>query len=97
MAPGAGKSKEDPVEKIQRMISESIEAALAGRERKELEAKDPAARLEGIIDRIVGKHFEEFAKGLEEGMGESSSSGKGKAAKGDEGDGGGDIIRELFG
>jgi hypothetical protein len=70
----APKGKEDATEKIQAMIGKAIEEALSGRDRKEAEAKDPWARIEGIIDRAVGKHFEEFAKGLAE----DDSGGKSK-------------------
>lgn len=96
MAPAAGGKapKEDPAEKIQRMISEGITAAMGERDRTEREAKDPWARIEGMIDRTIAKHFESFAKGLEEGM---DTGGKDKA-KPDEGEGEGeDLITQLFG
>lgn len=89
-----GGTREDPAEKISRMIREGIEAAMGERERKDTEAKDPWARIEGLIDRTIAKHFNEFAKGLEDG---ESSGGTGKQPK-DEGEGGGgDLITELFG
>jgi hypothetical protein len=76
--------KDDPMEKIQSMIAKSIEEALSGRDRKEAEAKDPWARIEGIIDRAVGKHFEEFAKGLAEGDDSGGKSKRGGDADHDE-------------
>jgi len=100
MAPAAGGGKapkEDPAEKIQRMISEGITAAMGERDRTEREAKDPWARIEGMIDRTIAKHFEAFAKGLEEGM--DSTGGKDKDKGGDaggEGEGD-DLITQLFG
>src|SRR5258708_2967122 len=77
MAPGTGKAKEDPIQKIGAMIEEKIAAALAGRDRTEAEAKDPWARIEGLIDRTISKHFEEFSNALHEG----SAAGRGGAAR----------------
>ncbi len=91
--------REDPIEKIGRMIDEKIKDAFAGRERTETEAKDPWARLEGIVDRAVDKHFKAFADALdeEEAGGSSSSSGGGKRKRGDDDEGDGKILGGLFG
>lgn len=63
----AAKDKKDPLDKLADLIDEKIKAAFDDRDRSQKEASDPWARIEGIIDRAVGKHFEEFGKGLEEG------------------------------
>jgi hypothetical protein len=68
--------KEDPIERIGRMIDEKVSAAFEGREQKDKEAKDPMARLEGMIDRAVGRHFEAFAKSLEEAEAGEADGGK---------------------
>lgn len=94
MAPSTGK-KEDPIEKIGRLIDERISAAFEGRERKEVEAKDPWARLEGIIDRKIGEHFKAFSDGIADG-GDEGDGKAGKAGKGNkDADDGGPL--SLFG
>ena len=90
---GGGAGKVDPLQKIQEMIDNSIQGAFAQRDTQQKESTDPWARLEGIIDRSVAKHFEAFTKGLEEGMAAEAPEGKGKP--GDEGDG--KILGGLFG
>lgn len=77
--------KEDPIERIGKMIDERISAAFDGRAQQDKEAKDPMARLEGMIDRAVGKHFEAFAKSLEEAEAGAETGGKEKKADDDEG------------
>lgn len=77
--------KEDPIERIGKMIDERISAAFEGRAQSEKEAKDPMARLEGIVDRAVGKHFEQFAKSLEEAEASTETAGKEKKADDDDG------------
>ena len=62
------KGGDDPIAKIGEMIDAKINAAFEGRERKETESKDPWARLEGIVDRAIGKRFEDWAKGMEEAL-----------------------------
>jgi len=74
------KSKEDPLDKLANLIDEKIKSAFDDRDRSEKEASDPWARVEGIIDRAVGKHFEAFAKGLEEGAAKEKPA-KGAAEK----------------
>jgi hypothetical protein len=93
MATGTGKAKEDPIAKIGAMIEEKIAAALAGRDRTEAEAKDPWARIEGLIDRTIAKHFEEFAKGLEEG---SAGAAESRGKKGDDAEDDGKVLG-IFG
>lgn len=88
----APKGKEDPIERIGKMIDERISAAFEGRAQTEKEAKDPMARLEGMIDRAVGKHFAAFAQSLEEA--ESGGETESKRKPEDEGDGGG-ILKIL--
>ena len=88
----AGKTKEDPIEKLGRMIDEKIDAAFAGRDQREKEAKDPWARLEGMIDRAVAKRFDLFAQGLDDEGGEDKDDDKDD--KDDKG--GGQIIPGLF-
>lgn len=83
--------KIDPIERIGQMIDEKISQAFEGREQKEKESKDPMARLEGMIDRAVGKHFEAFAKSLEEA--EAGAETGGKTREKDEDDGG--ILKVL--
>jgi hypothetical protein len=96
VATGAsGSGKQDPMEKIAKLIDERLEAAFAGRERKETEAKDPWARLEGMIDRKIGEHFEAFTKAVLEG--DESGGGRAKAGKGDEGDEGDGKILGILG
>jgi hypothetical protein len=90
---GTGKQKEDPTEKIQKMIGEAITKALGDRDQTEKEAKDPWARIEGVIDRTIAKHFQAFAQGLEEGM---AKEGKPKGGKADDDEGEGGILG-LFG
>jgi hypothetical protein len=86
MAAGSS-GKQDPMEKIAKLIDDRLEAAFAGRERKETEAKDPWARLEGMIDRKIGEHFEAFTKAVLEGDGGDGKTKGGKGDEGDEGDG----------
>lgn len=62
----AGKSQ-DPLEKLATMIDDRIEKAFAGRDQKQKEEKDPWARLEGMVDRAVAKHFQAFGEGLGDG------------------------------
>jgi hypothetical protein len=62
-----GKAKEDPLDKLANLIDAKIKEAFEDRDRSQKEASDPWARVEGIIDRAVGKHFEAFSQGLEEG------------------------------
>src|SRR5437016_4388652 len=60
-------SKQDPLDKLADLIDEKIKSAFEDRDRTQKEASDPWARIEGIVDRAVSKHFEDFGKGLEEG------------------------------
>jgi hypothetical protein len=83
--------KEDPIERIGKMIDERISAAFEGRDQSEKEAKDPWARLEGMIDRAVGKRFDLFAQSLEGGDDEA----KAKEKPEDEGDSGGGLLKVL--
>jgi len=69
--------KEDPIERIQKMIDESISKHFGERDQREAESKDPWKRLEGMIDRSVGKHFEAFASSLDEAEGAESAGGEG--------------------
>ena len=62
----AGK-REDPMEKLARMMDERIAAAFEGQDRKAKEEKDPWARLEGMIDRAVSKHVAALGEGAGEG------------------------------
>lgn len=74
----------DPMEKIADLIQAKIDEAFSSRDRKATEDKDPWARIEGMISRAVdgavGRHFEEFAKGIEGADGDD----KGKGGRDDE-------------
>lgn len=86
--------KEDPMEKIGRLIDERLENAFSSREQKAKESTDPWARLEGIIDRKISEHFDAFTKAALGGDGEPAGGGKGKDEGGEGGD---DFITQLFG
>jgi len=58
--------REDPMEKLARMMDERIAAAFEGQDRKAKEEKDPWARLEGMIDRAVAKHVAALGEDAEE-------------------------------
>lgn len=81
------KQKEDPIEKLGKMIDEKITQAFESRDRASREEKDPWAKIEGIVDRAVSRHFENFAKGLEEGERRERSSGGGGKNDEDQGEG----------
>jgi hypothetical protein len=53
--PAAKKPSEDPVEKLARMIDEKLKAAFDERDTRDRESKDPWARIEGMIERGIGK------------------------------------------
>jgi hypothetical protein len=53
--PAAKKSSEDPVEKLARMIDEKLKSAFDERDTRDRESKDPWARIEGMIERGIGK------------------------------------------
>lgn len=90
----ADKKKVDPIEKIGQLIDERIKAAFEGRDQSEREAKDPWAKLEGVIKRAVDDRFEMFAKSLESEAGKDDDESGGD--KGDK-DGGDKILGGLFG
>lgn len=50
-------SKQDPLEKIAQLIDERVKAAFEDRDQRQREEKDPWARIEGIVDRAVGKRL----------------------------------------
>jgi hypothetical protein len=81
--------KDDAMDKISKMVEERINAAFEGREQKEREEKDPWAKLEGIVDRAVAKHFEALGAGVEE---EKAKTKKSKSDDGDE-----KILGGIFG
>jgi hypothetical protein len=91
------KTREDPLDKITKLIEDKISEAFESRDRKETESKDPWARLEGVVDRAVTRHFEALNKGLEEGKSREHgrNGGDEKDGGGDEGDEGG--VLGLFG
>ena len=98
-----GKNKQgaggDPLERLGAMIDEKINAAFNSRDQAAREEKDPWARIEGMIDRAVGKHFAEFRRGLEESDDEPQGGDQGaggrrpRGEKPDDGDGG--VLRVL--
>jgi hypothetical protein len=72
-------AREDPVEKIQKMIDDAVERAFENKSRSEREEKDPWARLEGIVSRAVDKRLAEQKGGSlkqEKEEGESKSEKK---------------------
>lgn len=92
----AGK-QDDPLERIGKLIDDRISAAFNDRDRRAAEEKDPWARLEGMIDRAVSRHFEAFGQGLEEGKaGEEELKLKVKDG-GRKDDEGGDFLTNLLG
>lgn len=82
MAPPA-RSKEDPIEKIGKLIDDRISAAFANRDQSEREKSDPWARLEGAIDRAVDKRLKAFMEELEGDEGEETG-GKPRVVKNDD-------------
>jgi hypothetical protein len=66
-------AKDDAMDKISKLIEDKINAAFEGKERKEREEKDPWAKMEGLIDRAVAKHFE--------ALNDSGDEGKRKVSK----------------
>lgn len=60
-------AKDDPLEKLAKMIDERIQAAFEGRDRKAKEESDPWAKLEGIVRRAVDERFADLDAGIEEG------------------------------
>lgn len=67
----------DPMEKIAELIQAKIDEAFSSRDRKASEEKDPWARLEGMIDRAVSKHFDLFRQGIEDAGDGDEKGGKG--------------------
>lgn len=81
--------KDDPVAKLAAMVEKQINDAFERRDRSSAEEKDPWKKIEGLIDRAVGKHFDEFRRGLEDPEEDEDK---------DKGEGGGDILGlGLFG
>jgi hypothetical protein len=64
MAPKTG-AGDDPLQKLQKLIDDSISAAFESRDQAEKEKSDPKAWLSGEIDRTVARHFQAFRDGLE--------------------------------
>lgn len=79
MPPG---KREDPMEKLARMMDERIAAAFEGQDRKAKEEKDPWARLEGAVSRAV----EEAVNRRFDALSEQDKRRAGKP-KGDDDDG----------
>ena len=88
MAAGERNKQETVEEKLVRLVN----AALDAREQRSREEKDPKAR----FDRVMGR-LEAFLDGLEDGGDDGDAeSGKG-TRRSSGGDGGGDIVKTLFG
>lgn len=82
--------RESAEDKIARLLDEKIKAAFEDRDRAAREEKDPWARLEGMIDRAIGKRFDALLN--DEG---DATRRHGRDDDEEDGGGGGNVLKAL--